>query len=272
MRIIVHKTAVLGSIGVVSTRAFQESPDTDGNRYIEIVSSNAKDKRPDPRTPEGIDTIRTQLDALEKEFITDIALYRNVPVDVVKSEFGCGGVKIGTDAVAANMADSIGTFEQTITELTKKGESIMENDAKITAEFLAENHPDIVAGIKQQGADAERARILALDELAGDGHADLIASAKADPTMTAEKVAIEIVKADKAKGASHIAALKAADAALPTIAPTVETASVGATPTERAEHDWNTKAEIRAEFNGDKDAYIAYAVALENGQIKQLNK
>jgi hypothetical protein len=126
--------------------------------------------------------------------------------------------------------------------------------------------------LRQEGAKAERERLLALDEVAIAGHEDLLAKAKADPTMTAEKLALEIVKADKAKGNGHIASLKAAEAAMPKVEPSAPapTAAVGATPEERAENEWNAKAEIRAEFNGDKAAFIAYSVANENGQVKQL--
>lgn len=273
-KIVAHKSALLGSIGVVSTIPTQEQPDADGYKYHEIVSSHAKDKRPDPRTPEGLETIRNELDALESQFISSVATYRNVPESIVKTEFGAGGVKIGADAVAAGMADELATYENTIYKLTQtKGVATMpeeKQEAKITAEYLAENHPDIVSAIQSEGATAERARILALDEIATDGHADLIAAAKADPTMTAEKVAVEIVRADKARGNTHIASLKAAEAAMPAVTPSVPvaTAPVGATPEERAENEWNSKPEVRTEFGGDKDAFIAFKVAEENNQIK----
>ena len=280
-RIVAHKTAVLGSIGIVSTIQVQEQPDADGYRNIEIVSSNAKDKRPDPRTPEGLNTIRAEMDALEKEFITGIATYRKVPESVVRAEFGQGGVKIGTDAVAVGMADELAGYEETMNKLTNqtKGATTMaeKQEATITAEFLAKNHPDLVALFKGQGAKAERERMLALDELAMDGHAELIQKAKADPTMTAEKAAVEIVKAEKAKGNGYMASLKAAEAAMPKVEPLAPVApkaaaAEGATPEERAENEWNANAEVRAEFNGDKDAFVAYKIAQENGQVKIQNK
>jgi signal peptide peptidase SppA len=271
-RILAHKSALVGSIGVVSTIPVQETPDADGYKYIEIVSSNAKNKRPDPRTPEGIDTIRAELDALENEFIRSVAAYRNLPEDTIKSDFGQGGVLIGDKAVAAGMADALSTYESALTELSNltkpmKGEPEMEKN-----ETPAAITPEQIAAYREEGAKAERERLLALDEIATAGHEDLLAAAKSDPTMTAEKLALEIVKSEKAKGTGYIASLKTAEAAMPAVAPSVPApaAAQDATPEERAESEWNAKAEIRKEFSGDKEAFVAYFIANENGQIKKL--
>lgn len=264
-KILCHKSALLGSIGVVSTIPVQETPDADGYKHIEIVSSNAKNKRPDPRTPEGLETIRAELDALESEFIGGVAAYRNLPIETIKTDFGAGGLMIGDKAVAVGMADELATYESAIEQLTHltKGKK-MENREELAIT------PEQIAAYREEGAAAERARLLALDDVAIAGHEDLLAAAKADPTMTAEKLALQIVKADKAKGNGHIAALKAAEATMPSVAPSVPTATapIGATPEERAKHEWETKAEIRKEFNGDEAAFVAFYVAQENGQIK----
>ena len=85
---------------------------------------------------------------------------------------------------------------------------------------------------------------------------------------------LEIMKAEKAKESEYIASLKAADSTLPSIDPSRPKASapIGATPDERAEHEWNTNADVRKEFGGDKAAFFAFYLAQENGQIKVLNK
>ncbi len=268
-KIICHKSALLGSIGVVSTTYVQEQPDTDGYKHIEIVSSNAKNKRPDPRTQEGVDTIRAELDELECEFIRSVATNRNLPEDTIKSDFGKGGVLTGSKAVAAGMADALSTYEGAVAELSTltnptKGEPKMEKENQLAIT------PEQIAAYREEGAQAERERLLALDDVAIAGHEDLLAAAKADPAMTAEKLALQIVKADKAKGNKHLESLKTAEAAMPKVEPSVPAASepVGATPEERAENEWNGNAEIRKEFGGDKAAYVAFAIAKENGQVK----
>ena len=130
---------------------------------------------------------------------------------------------------------------------------------------------DQIAAYRAEGAKAERERLLALDEVAVAGHEDLLAQAKADPNMTAEKLALQIVKAEKAKGGDYLNGLKKAANSLPQVKPStkpVAKMSKGATPEERAKNEWSSNPEVRAEFNGDKDAFIAYCVAQENGQIK----
>ena len=267
--IVAQKTALLGSIGVVSSVAVQEQPDADGYKTIEIVSSNAKNKRPDPRTPEGEATIRSELDALEAEFIQSVATYRNVGTDTVKTDFGQGGVVVGEAAVNAGMADEIGDYETTIKKLStkNKGENSMDAKKAITK--------DQMAALRAEGAKAERARLLALDEVAVAGHEDLLAKAKADPNMTAEKLALQIVKAEKAKGGDYLNGLKKAANSMPQVKPStkpVAKLSKGATPEERAKNEWASNPQVRAEFDGDKDAFVAYCIAQEKGQIKIQNK
>lgn len=271
-RIVAHKSALVGSIGVVSTVPVQENPDADGYRQIEIVSSNAKNKRPDPRTEEGLDTIRAELDALETEFIKDIANYRNTDAERIKTDFGQGGVLLGNAAAKVEMIDATGDFDSCFSEIctlttNPKGEPQMsKNEPSAITE-------EMIAAYRAEGATAERARLLALEEVAIAGHEDLLAKAKADPNMTAEKLALEIVKAEKAAGTKYLDGLKAAEAAMPTIAPSTQpTMPTGATPEERAEHEWHHNAEVRREFDGDKDAFVAYFVANENGQLKIQNK
>lgn len=266
-RIVVEKTAMLGSIGVVSSVPVQETADADGYKQIEIVSSNAKNKRPDPRTPEGLDTIRSELDALESEFIDAVAKYRNVSTETIKTDFGQGGVLIGDAAINAGMADSMGTYESTLYELsqqTKKGEKTMDPQS-ITEEQIA--------AYRAEGAKAERERLLALDDMIVAGHEDLLAKAKLDPEMTAEKLAVEIIKAEKAKGNDYLAGLKKAEETLPNVTPSAKaTTAVGATPEERAENEWNNNPDVRTEFGGDKAAFFAFRIAQENEQIKVLKK
>lgn len=271
-KIVAHKTALLGSIGVVSSISVQEKPDADGYKQIEIVSTNAKNKRPDPRTPEGEATIRSELDALESEFIQSVAKYRNKDIEYVKTEFGQGGVLMGDKAVQVGMADSISDYETTLKTLSnqtnQKGENSMDAKAKKTEQLVISKEK--IAALRAEGAKAERKRLLDLDAVAVAGHEDLLAKAKADPTMTAEKLALEIVKAEKAKGGEFLNGLKKAANSLPQVKPSTKPVAKrsGATPRERAENEWATNPAVREEFDGDKAAFIAYSVAKEKGQIK----
>lgn len=106
-RIVVSKTAELGSIGaVLGVRVDQE----DG--IVRIVSSQSPMKRPDPATEEGRTELQTRIDTLAQIFIEDVAENRKVSVDTVLNDFGKGGIRIGADAVKLGMADSLGSFEE----------------------------------------------------------------------------------------------------------------------------------------------------------------
>lgn len=103
----VDPTAAVGSIGVVYTSSVQEGPDGCGRRTVEIVSSNAPDKRPDVVSEDGAASIRAMIDPIEAEFIKAVAEGREVTEAVVKSDFGRGGMKSGQKAKAAGMADRV---------------------------------------------------------------------------------------------------------------------------------------------------------------------
>jgi len=86
----------------------------------------------------------------------------------------------------------------------------------MTLEKLKAEHPEIVEAIRNEamneGAEKERARVKAIEEIAVAGHEELVAKAKFDEPMTAEQLAVAILKADKAKNAAALAA-RAADGA-----------------------------------------------------------
>ncbi|VCU58266.1 Periplasmic serine proteases (ClpP class) [Tritonibacter mobilis] len=114
--IVLDRSAAVGSIGVVASMSRQEVADVNGRRSYEIVSSNAPDKRPDPSTEEGRASIQTEIDAVETLFIEDVANGRGVSVDHVRAEFGRGALVSAKRAIAAGMADRVGTLEGVLTE------------------------------------------------------------------------------------------------------------------------------------------------------------
>ncbi|MFS4583746.1 S49 family peptidase [Phaeobacter sp. C3_T13_0] len=114
--IVMDRSATVGSIGVVASMTRQEAADANGRRSYEIVSSNAPDKRPDPSTDEGRAAIQRDIDTIEDVFIADVAAGRSVAAARVRSDFGRGGMLAASRAVAAGMADRIGTLEALLHE------------------------------------------------------------------------------------------------------------------------------------------------------------
>ena len=117
--LVTDKTGMLGSIGVVAALSKQVEPDATGSLSIEIVSSNAPNKRPDPQSEDGAGQVRALLDGIEAQFIADVARGRKTTPARVRTDFGAGGMKVGADAVATGMADRVRTQDATLKDLSR---------------------------------------------------------------------------------------------------------------------------------------------------------
>jgi signal peptide peptidase SppA len=115
-RIIASPTATLGSIGVIGS--VRDTTEEDARRgVVRFVSSVSPNKRPDLSTEEGRSELQRVVDDLAAVFVKNVADYRGISEADVLEKFGRGGVLIGAGAVEAGMADSLGTFEGTLSEL-----------------------------------------------------------------------------------------------------------------------------------------------------------
>lgn len=284
-KIIANPSALLGSIGVVTTIPVQEEPDSEGYKNIEVVSSNAGRKRPDPRTVEGVAEIKRGLDDLESQFIESVARFRSTTVDAVKNDFGQGGVLIGANAVSSGMADEIGSYEETLAKLnqkfsTTKKINFMSNKepierAAITADFIKSEFPDIAEKLAKEnsakiqndtkqegfsegkkagfteGIKSERERILAIEKTALDGHEDLVLQAKQDGNMTAEKLALQIIAREKQRGTKYLEGAKEAEKEMPKVDPNFE-----ASVSNKTKIDKNAPLEDRAKAEWQNDSKL----------------
>jgi ClpP class serine protease len=134
--IVVDRAASVGSIGVVATQNRQEAPGSDGRRSYEVVSSNAPLKRPDASTEEGRAALQAEVDAIEQVFIADVARGRKVGVAQVRSDFGRGGMVAAKTAIAAGMADRIGTLDGVLSEGRRAGSTNEKRYRRATADAL----------------------------------------------------------------------------------------------------------------------------------------
>ncbi len=114
--IVLDRAAAVGSIGVLATMSRQVGPDQGGRRSVEIASSGAPMKRPDLDTEEGRASIQQEIDAIEGVFVADVAAGRRVTAARVLADFGRGAMVSADRAVAAGMADRIGTLESLLSE------------------------------------------------------------------------------------------------------------------------------------------------------------
>ncbi len=107
--IIVSPTALLGSIGVVMTHR-PPSLRPGEQPVIEVISSQSPLKHADPSTEAGRIEAQRIVDQLDEVFVKQVASARGVSEGKVMADFGRGSLLVGTHAVAAGMADRIGTL------------------------------------------------------------------------------------------------------------------------------------------------------------------
>ncbi|EME71395.1 hypothetical protein H261_03263 [Paramagnetospirillum caucaseum] len=299
--IVVSSTAMLGSIGTVAAMTDTRERDAKaGVRQYEFVSSQSPLKRPDPATDAGRAAMQSLVDRLSAEFVTAVAAYRGVSAEAVLADFGQGGLLVGADAVAAGMADRLGSLESTLASLagkpvagssgkgalrrpvtahqqgaimsdTSTSEARQDSPAPIvTASTLSQTHPAVFAEIKAAGAAAERSRILAIQAQALPGHDSLVARCIEDGTEPGAAAQM-ILAAEKAKGPRQLAALAAEAQAQPKLEvavaedpkPVADAPAVDpAAPLEdRAKAVWAKDSALRAEFSGDFNRFLALAKA-----------
>jgi ClpP class serine protease len=118
--VVLDRTASVGGIGVVATVTRQEATDANGRRAYEIVSSGAPNKRPDLTTEEGRAAIQAEVDAIEEQFVADVAAGRRTTPPVVRARFGRGGMVAAANAVGSGMADRVSTLEATLQQLARR--------------------------------------------------------------------------------------------------------------------------------------------------------
>lgn len=89
-----------GSIGVVKTFIVDE-------HEVDVTSTGAPKKRPDPTTPEGQAVIREHLDAIHDVFVEAIARGRGTTIKDVTQNFGRGATLLAGEAKRRGMIDKI---------------------------------------------------------------------------------------------------------------------------------------------------------------------
>lgn len=112
--IVTTETAALGSIGVVAT---VPNPAAKKLADLQFVSSQSPKKRPDLTTEGGKSQLQAHVDDLAQVFVDTVAAHRGVTSEKVLEDFGQGGIIVGRKAVDAGLADRLGSFESTISEL-----------------------------------------------------------------------------------------------------------------------------------------------------------
>lgn len=225
--IVASESSELGSIGCVfaylDDRAALEA---DGYKEVKFISSSSPLKQADPMTDAGKGQYQQWVDDLAAVFIENVATNRGVSVEHVKENYGRGGFMVGARALAAGLADRLGTYEGLLAELApqptttqSKGRTYMtkEMQAKINASLglAGDASEDEMYGAIVSAAESHRSLPALREEL---GKAKAVACkaslraalergiASGKLTLGQIQTTIPLFIADEAKGAEMVAA------------------------------------------------------------------
>lgn len=153
-----NRAAMFGSIGIVA--GFEVDPSV-----VQITSTAAPKKRPDPTTPEGQAVIREELDALHEIFADAIATGRGTDIETVNTRFGQGAVLLAADAQSRGMIDAIAPPALGVVKSQPSASGGTKHHSRTGPMNLAElkaQHPDVYASAVQEGVTQERDRVSSL--------------------------------------------------------------------------------------------------------------
>lgn len=233
--------AEFGSIGVAVTYLHLEE-------LIDITSTEAPNKRPDPSTDEGKAVIREHLDAVHDLFVDAIArgrskvLSEKLTIDTVNETFGRGAVVLAADARKRKMIDKMPTrpsgarAEEQIPpvaagapEETATGGAPTQETKPMDLKTLKAQHPDVFEAARAEGVTTERDRVvghLTMGEASGDmktAVAAITAGEAMTATLQAKYMSAAMTRRDvSARQADSDEAGSAVDAAAGGAAPAAE--------------------------------------------------
>lgn len=205
--VVLSQTGMVGSIGVVATyRPEKDAP-------IEIISTQSPLKHATPDTEAGRNEAQRIVDELANVFITAVAEARGISPESVTSDFGRGSLLVGQYAIDAGMADRIASLNSILagassTNSTRRitmSEKPTAGAPTIDRAYLDINHADLVLEIlaegdaagRKAGADAERTRILSVNEQLVPGHEALIKQLAFDGHTTGPEAAVQVLAAER---------------------------------------------------------------------------
>jgi len=208
-KVYVEDTSSLGNIGAIMALR------KDRDDVVEFISSNAKNKAPDPSSEVGAEEYQKRVDAYGDVFASAVARHRGF--DDVVSRFGYGSVFLGAEAVELGLADGVMSLgdvianKQNIKGVTMKDNIATKSD-QVETPVVSTDTALVEANAKADtaiAALADRDRVDAIKVVLG-AHADVLspeakAAILADTTQTETTVAKTILDALSAQSAvAHV--------------------------------------------------------------------
>ena len=189
--------SMFGSVGTAVSMVVNDD-------VVTLTSTNAPEKRPDPKTEEGRASIIRHLDAIDDLFVGAISNGRGISADAVRSGYGRGATLTAGDAEQRGMIDGIAGVGLRVVEQTQ-ATADGGSEAGMTLEELKAQHLDVYKAAAAEGATQERDRVsahLTLGEKSGDlktAHAAIRSGADLTMEIQAQYLAASMNRADVAE-------------------------------------------------------------------------
>lgn len=293
-RVFSTQSGLLGSIGVVGRHVDRSQANAKNGIAVTYISAGAGKTHGNPDQPldgDSLATLQARVDSFYALFVDKVAGFRAMAPAAVRA-LGARVMR-GPEAVAAGLADEVGTADQAVAWVSQqaadvrapstKGVKPMEKPAWMTAtvitpELLAAfglGCPALASAVQAQGVTAERDRLTKLEALAEPGEEALLAKFKAEG-VSVEAAALGFAEGRKAKRAGALAARTADTPAAVVTAPGTTAADAGATADKRPDAELTddeltakfAKSDaLKAEFAAAAD-YVAYVRASAQGRVR----
>lgn len=306
------RTAEAGSIGVIATHTDVSGAEAQYGVKTTLVTAGRYKAAANPYEPlsnDGMAVLQGLVDGIYTVFVDTVAKNRGVSAENVIENMADGRIFMGDQAIEAGLADGYMTVSEAVNRALQgefagkpaikrlQGRTLNPKGAKsMDIGTLRAEHPDIVSELTREitesitsgirtaaleegraaGVAAETQRIMDIEANALPGHDALVASLKADGKTTGAEAAVKILQAEKAKGATRLAAIRE-DAQVVALvpsapAPAAAHADDGKPKTDAQYADiFAASPEIQTEFLTAEN-YTAYQKAASSGRVKFLNR
>lgn len=204
-RLIVSETGGVGSIGVIALHIDQSVKDAnDGYRYTAVTAGTHKnDFSPhQPLTDEAKAELQAEVDRLYGLFVDHVAAMRTLATDDVRSTEA--GLYFGGNAIAAGLADAVGTFESALTDFSL----FLSSRSRKSPQARAGTRTEAATPTQEQKMNPQEVEVV--PEMIGvDAAAVLVAEARREVTQSAQAIAeLCLIAGTPDKAAEFIAAGK----------------------------------------------------------------
>jgi signal peptide peptidase SppA len=308
-RIIMPRTAEVGSVGVIATHAdFSRAEDQAGITVTHVYAGSRKAYGSPhmPLSAEAFSDLQSSVNETYQLFVDTVARNRGLATEAVRGTEA--GIYKAKQAVAIKFADEIGTSSMAFASATSRNRSrvitasaepIGKEKKTMKLEELKTAHPDLCQALieegkqmaaadnsaaietaRREGAAAELARIKGIEEQCSvPGHEQLVATLKYDGATTPEQAALQILGAETQLRKGALATMQnEANPAVPAaaVSATGEREQAAKLPAdapvdERAKAEWDSNPALKKEFTSES-AYVAFRKNEEAGRARILKK